>query len=92
VCIGGGGSSRLVSFLQPGQGLAVGGGGVLGQRGLEDRQRLPELHRTALELAQHGEQLLGGAGSQLSVDRLGGLAGDPLAQPYRRTPRHAQRQ
>ena len=34
-------------------------GHVLGQRGLEDRQRLAELHRAALELAEHLEQLLG---------------------------------
>ena len=52
---------RRRGFLQPGQRLAVRGGDVFGQRRLEHRQRLAELHRAALELAEHGEQLLGGA-------------------------------
>ena len=45
--------------LQPGQGLAVRPGQLVGQCGLEDRKRLPELHGAALELAEHPEQLLG---------------------------------
>ena len=39
---------------------------VLGERGLEDRQGLPELHRAALELAEHAEQL--GGGTRLASD------------------------
>ncbi len=47
------------------------------------RQRLTELHRAALELAQHGEQLLGAALLDLAHHRLGRLAAEPLAEPER---------
>ena len=59
---------RRRGLLQPGQRLAVGGRRLFGQRGFEDRQGLAELHRAALELAQHLEQLLGGAPLQLGGD------------------------
>ena len=38
-----------------------GAGQLVGQRRLEDRHRLAELHRPALELAEGAEELLGGA-------------------------------
>ena len=43
------------------------------------RQRLAELHRPALELAQRAEQLLGGALLHLGHHRLGGCAAESLA-------------
>ena len=46
------GRHRRRGVLQPGQLLAVGAGDLLGQRRLEHAQRLPELHRPALELAR----------------------------------------
>ena len=72
---------RRRRLLQLGQRLAVGAGDLLGQRGLEDRQRLAELHRPALELAQDGEELLGGALLQLGGDRSAGRPAEPLAEP-----------
>ena len=51
------GRQRRRGFLQPGQGGPVRFGDLRGQRGLEYRQRLPELHRTALELTQDPEDL-----------------------------------
>ena len=55
------GRHRRRGVLQLGQRRAVGPGQLLGQRGLEDRQGLAELHRPALELAQDLEHLLGRA-------------------------------
>ena len=81
---------RRRGVLQPGQLLAVGPGQLVGQRRLEDRHRLAELHRAALEVTQGAEQLLGGALLDLGEHRLGGGATDPLAQAPapcgRRTP------
>ena len=54
---------------------------LVGQRRLEDRHRLAELHRPALELAQGAEQLLGGALLHLGQHRLGRGAADALAEP-----------
>ncbi|SLH40852.1 Uncharacterised protein [Mycobacteroides abscessus subsp. abscessus] len=52
----------------------------LGHRSFHHAQRLAELHRTALELTEHGEQLLGGLLVELSVD-LGPIAtGQPPAE------------
>ena len=51
------GRQRRRGFLQPGQGGPVRSGDLRGQRGLEYGQRLPELHRAALELAQDPEDL-----------------------------------
>src|SRR3954470_17522903 len=72
---------RRRGLLQLGQRRAVGTGEVLGQRRLEHRQRLTELHRAALELAEHAEQLLSGARLQLARDKLSGAAADALAEP-----------
>ena len=77
---------RRRRLLQLGQRLAVGRGDLLGHRRLEDRQRLAELHRPALELPEHREQLLGGALLQLGGDGVGGPAGEPLAQAQRGAP------
>ena len=52
------GRQRRRGFLQPGQGGPVRFGDLRGQRGLEDRQCLPELHRAALELAKDPEDLI----------------------------------
>lgn len=48
-------------FLEFGQRRPVGPGDLLGQRGFEDGEGLPELHGAALELAQNLEELLRGA-------------------------------
>ena len=79
------GRQRRRGVLQPGERLAVGTGEVLGQRRLEDGHGLPELHRAALELAEHLEQLLRGARLDLGGDQLGG----PPAQPPPETERGA---
>ena len=64
------GRHRRRGVLQPGQLLAVGAGHLLGQRRLEHAQRLTELHRPALELAEGPEQLLGGALLDVGQHRL----------------------
>jgi hypothetical protein len=76
-------SHRRRLLLQLDQRLAIGRGDLLGHGRLEHRQRLAELHRPALELPQHREQLLGGALLQLRGDGVGGAAGEPLAQAQR---------
>lgn len=58
-------------LLQPGQRGAVRPGDLRRQRRLEDREHLAELHRPALELAEHREQLLGGPGLDLHRHGLG---------------------
>ena len=63
-----GGGQRRGLPLQFGQRLAVRLAVLLGDRGLHHRQRLADLHRAALELTEHGEQLLGGLVHQLGVD------------------------
>ena len=72
------GRHRRRRVLQPGELLAVGRRDLVGQRRLEHRQRLAELHRAALELAQRAEQLLGGALLDLGHHGLG-RAGRPSA-------------
>jgi hypothetical protein len=62
------------------QGLAIGRRYLLRNRGLEDRQGLAQLHGPALELTQHGEQLLGRPLLQLRGDGVGVAAREPLAQ------------
>ena len=74
------GGHRGRGVLQPGQLLAVRRRDLVGQRGLEDRHRLAELHRPALEVAQGAEQLLGGALLHLGQHRLGRGAADALAE------------
>jgi hypothetical protein len=72
-----GGRQRRRGLLQPGQRRPVGAGQLGRQRRLEDRQRLAELHRPALELAEHPEDLVGGALLDLLRDDLRRLAPDP---------------
>ena len=67
--------------LQFGQRGAVGTEHLLRQRNLGDAQRLAELHRAALELAEGLEHLLGGALLDLACHGLRGLATDLLAKP-----------
>gem|GEM_PF-4682243 len=85
------GRQRRRGFLQPGQGGPVRFGDLRGQRGLEYRQRLPELHRAALELAKDPEDLiccplLDFLGHQLSWPAAQALAGSqrgPACEPNR---------
>lgn len=64
-------------LLQPDERVAVRADQLLGERGLHRRHRLADLHRAALELAEGGEQLLGGALLHLRGDHLRGAAADP---------------
>src|SRR5205807_179056 len=68
------------------QGFAIRLRHVVRHRRLEDAQRLPELHRPALERAEHLEQLLGGLRRKRRADLLRALAGQPLAPPADRSP------
>jgi len=86
------GRQRGGAVLQLGEHHPVGRRELLGKGRLEDRQRLPELHRAALELPQHLEELLGRAGLQLGGDELGRLAPHPLAEAEGGAPGEAQRQ
>ena len=83
---------RRRGFLELGQGGPVRSGDFRRQRGLEDGQRLAELHRAALEFAQDAEDLLGGALLDLCGDDLGGTAAESLAQPERGPAGHAGRE
>ena len=74
---------RRSGVLQPGQMRAVRSRHVLGQGRLEEAHRLPELHRSALELTQHPEQLLGGPLLHLLGHHLGRGAAETLAEPER---------
>ena len=62
------GRHRRRGVLQLGQRLAVRRRVLVGDRGLVDAQRLAELHRPALERAEHLEQLLGRAALQFGGD------------------------
>ena len=86
------GRHRRRRLLELGERRAVRPGEFLGQRCLEDRHRLPELHRAALELAEHAEDLLGGALLDLRGDGLGRTPAEALAEPDRRPPGHAERE
>ena len=54
------GGQRRGVLLQLGQRFAVGLAELVGNRRFHDRQGLADLHRAALQLTQHGEQLVGG--------------------------------
>ena len=54
------GRQRGSGILKLGERRSVRASDILGQCGLEDAHRLAELHRPALELAQHAEHLLRG--------------------------------
>jgi hypothetical protein len=73
-------------LLELGQRLAVRGGHLLGDGGLEHRERLAELHRPALELTEDREQLLRRPLLQLGGHRVGGASGEPLAESQRGAP------
>ena len=62
---------------------AVGRRQLLGERRLEDGQRLAHLHRAALEVAERLEELLGGALLHLGHHGLGGGAAEPPAHADR---------
>ena len=83
---------RWRGVLQLGQRLAVGADQLIGQRGLEDAHGLAELHRAALELAEHREDLVGGTPLHLVEHRLRGRADDALADAERRTSGESDRQ
>ena len=74
---------RRGRLLQLGQRGPVRAGDLRRQGRLENGQRLAELHRSALELAQDAENLLGGALLDLGGDDLGRPATEPLAQAER---------
>ena len=74
------GRQRRSRLLQLGQGRPVRAGDLRREGGLEDRQRLPELHRAALELAEHAEDLVGRAAAGSRRRRARRAAADPLAQ------------
>ncbi len=78
-------------LLQLGQRLAVGLAELLGHRGLHHRQCLADLHRAALELAEDGEQLIGGLLHQLGVDLVARLPGQSLSEAQRGPARKADR-
>jgi hypothetical protein len=78
------GGHRRCGLLQLCQRRTVGPRQLRRQRGLEDGQRLPELHRAALELAEHTEDLVGGALLDLLRDYLCRSPPDPLAEAERR--------
>ncbi len=86
------GRHRGSRVLQPGQVLAVRLRHVLRQHRLEQTQGLAELHRAALELAQHLEQLLCGPLLQLGVHPLGRGTADALAEAEGGTAGEAERQ
>ena len=86
------GGHRGRGVLQPRELLAVRAGDVVGQHGLEEAERLPELHGPALQLAEHLEQLLGGLLLQLVAHLLGGRATDPAAQAEGRAAGEAEGQ
>ncbi len=87
-----GGRQRRRRVLELRQRLPVGGGQVLGERRLEDRQRLAQLHRAALELPEHAEQVFGGPSLRLLAEDLVRQARDPLAETDGRASGQAQRQ
>ena len=84
------GGHRRSRVLERGEVLAVGRGNLVGQRRLQHAERLAELHRAALELAQGAEELLGGALLHVDEDVVRGLPPEPLAEAHGRTSGVAQ--
>ena len=72
---------RRCRLLQLREGGTVRSGDLLGQRRLEDGQRLTHLHGAALELTEHLEQMLGRTLLNLSGYDLAGHPGYPLPEP-----------
>src|SRR5581483_6587611 len=67
-------------------------GDLLRESGLEDGERLAELHRAPLQLAEHPEELVGGPLLELGRHHVGRAATEPLAQPEGGPSGDAQRQ
>ena len=86
------GRHRGSGVLELGEGLPVRAGDLVGQRRLEDAHRLPELHRAALELAEHAEDLVGGAALHLEQDGFGRRSAEPPAHAQRRAAGESHRQ
>ena len=86
------GRHRRGRVLQLRQRLPEGSRQLVRHRRLEHRQRLPELHRAALELAEHGEQLLGAARHHLGGDLVAVAAGQPATPSGRGPAGHTQGQ
>ena len=86
------GRHRRRVVLQAGEVLPVGRHQLVGQGGLEHAQRLAELHRPALELAERLEELLGRALLHLGEHRVRRGAAQPPPEAHRRTSCVAQRQ
>jgi len=78
--------------LQLGQGGAVWFGDMRRQRGLEYGQRLPELHRAALEVAKDREDLICRPPLDFLSHQLGWPAAQSLAGPQRGPAREPGRQ
>ena len=79
-------------LLELRQRLAIGFAELFGNGRLHDGKRLSDLHGTALELAEHLEELVGGLLHHLRVDFVLGRSGQPLAEAQRRTARDADGQ
>ena len=77
------GRQRRRGILQPGQGGPVRFDDLRGQRGLEYGQRLPELHRAALELAKDTEDLICCSPLDFLVHQLSWPAAQALAGSQR---------
>ena len=75
------GGQRRGRLLQLGQRCPVEAGELRREGGLEDRQGLPELHRAALELAEHAEDLVGRAVLDLGGNELAGRPPSRLPRP-----------
>jgi hypothetical protein len=82
---------RRCVLLQSGECFAIRRRQFLWHRRLEDRHRLPDLHRAALEFAKDLEELLGGALLERDHDLVGGLATQALAEPDGRSARSTDR-
>ena len=78
--------------LEAGEVLPVRRRQLVGQGGLEHAERLAELHRAALELAQRLEELLGRALLHLGEHGVRRSAAQAAPEAHRRTTRVAQRQ
>jgi hypothetical protein len=83
---------RWALCLQAHQSAAIGLRQLGGHHRLVDGQRLADLHRTAAQLAEHGEQLLGVAFHHRGGHGVGVRAGEPPPPSRDRTAAESQRQ
>ena len=77
--------------LELGESVTEGFAELLGDRRLHDRQRLAYLHGAALQLAQDGEQLLGGLLEHVCGNFITVPTCQPSAEPRRRPSCHPER-